>query len=493
MFQAADPEKEIGNRNRARSRASRSGLIGLPAQDYSAVLMDISHDTIAAIATAPGMSALAVVRISGPGSLALADGVFSGAGQSPSMWPGNTFHRGLIIGKDGAVLDEVILLVMRGPKSYTREDVVEIQCHGGARSAARIMKRVLDMGARLAQPGEFTRRAFLNGRIDLAQAESIMDLISAATDRAFSAALEQLNGRLSREINRIYEQVLSSCADIEASLDFLDDELPQEVGKEIIKNIQASIKEVELLAQTWNEGHLVRDGALVVISGRPNAGKSTLMNALLGKDRAIVSHIPGTTRDTIEEQFVIEDVMIRLVDTAGLGDSSCSIEQDGVRRARALMSNSDLMLYIVDASQAMHPDDMGNIVNQDPGKTVIILNKSDLPSKIDPDFGASFSRITTSLINGQGLDAVKKAIVEKLRIGLCHEPMTIVSERHRQKLNKASDALKQGIELILSGDEFLAPAASYLREAAESLAEITGRRYYEEMLDNVFSRFCIGK
>ena len=194
------------------------------------MLMDISHDTIAAIATAPGMSALAVVRISGPGSLALADGVFSGAGQSPSMWPGNTFHRGLIIGKDGAVLDEVILLVMRGPKSYTREDVVEIQCHGGARSAARIMKRVLDMGARLAQPGEFTRRAFLNGRIDLAQAESIMDLISAATDRAFSAALEQLNGRLSREINRIYEQVLSSCADIEASLDFLDDELPQEVS-----------------------------------------------------------------------------------------------------------------------------------------------------------------------------------------------------------------------------------------------------------------------
>lgn len=456
--------------------------------------MDISPDTIAAIATAPGAAALAVIRISGPGSLALADRAFSGAGgRSPSTWPGNTFHYGRIIGQDGSALDEVILLVMRAPKSYTREDVVEIQCHGGARSAARILARILDLGARLARPGEFTRRAFLNGRIDLAQAESIMDLISAATDRAARAAVERLDGRLSREINRIYEQVLSCCADIEAAMDFLDDELSQDVGVKIIKDAEAALDDVQRLADSWTEGHLIRDGALVVISGRPNAGKSTLMNALLGKNRAIVSHIPGTTRDVIEEQLVLQDVMIRLVDTAGLSDSSCLIEQDGIKRARALVANANLTLYIVDVSQSLHADDIDNISNQDPEKTLIIFNKSDLPSKIESGFAESFTRILTSMISGQGLDAVKNAIVDKLRIGSCPEAMSIASERHRQKLKQASGALKQGIELLRSGDEFLVPAASYFRESAECLAEITGREYYEEMLDNVFSRFCIGK
>ena len=357
-------------------------------------LMDMNNDTIAAVATAPGMAAIAVVRVSGPGSLDVADRVFSGAKQRPSQWPANTFRHGRIIGKDMAVLDEVILLVMRAPKSYTREHVVEIQCHGGARSAARILQRIMDMGVRLAGPGEFTRRAFLNGRIDLAQAESVMDLISASTDRASSAALEQLNGRLSHEINRLYEKVLACCANIEATLDFLDDELPQHVRDEIISDAETAVIAVDRLVGTWKEGHLIRDGALVVISGRPNAGKSTLMNALLGKNRAIVSHIPGTTRDTIEEQLVIEDVMIRLVDTAGLCDSSCAIEKDGIKRARALMAASDLTLYIMDASEPIHSDDRENIAGLDPKKTIIVLNKADLPLRIDSN-GAKLSIATS--------------------------------------------------------------------------------------------------
>lgn len=455
--------------------------------------MDMNNDTIAAIATAPGMSAIAVVRISGPASLAVADRVFSGIGSNPSQWPANTFHYGRIAEKNGAILDEVILLVMRSPKSYTREDVVEIQCHGGTRSAARILQRILDMGVRLAQPGEFTRRAFLNGRIDLAQAESVMDLISAATDRASKAALEQLNGRLSREINRIYEQVLVSCADIEATLDFIEDELPQDIVYKIITNLEAALNDVERLTNTWMQGHLIRDGAKVVISGRPNAGKSTLMNTLLGKNRAIVSHIPGTTRDTIEEQLVIEDVIIRLIDTAGLCDSSCLIEQDGMKRARALMAESDLTLYIVDTSNPLHADDRDNIANLDPAKTIVVLNKADLAAKLEPCFADSFTRVVASMVNGSGLAAIRNEIVDKLRITSCHESNAVISERHRQSLVKASAALKQGIELIRSGEEFLIPAVSYFRESATSLGEITGREYYEEMLDCVFSRFCVGK
>ena len=450
-------------------------------------------DTIAAIATAPGEGAIAVVRVSGPESLSIADRVFRGKGPPPSSRPGQSFLHGNIQGADG-VADEVILLIYRSPHSYTREDAIEIQGHGGTAATRRILRSVLDAGARTAEPGEFTKRAFLNGRMDLLQAEAVLDLIRARSDRAADAALEQMQGNLSRSFDKLYGDLLELAADLETTLDFSEDELPDSVTRDIIARMKTVEAEFKQLLATWDEGHLLREGALVVIAGKPNVGKSTLLNALLGKERAIVTPIAGTTRDTIEEQMVICGYTVRLVDTAGIRDTSCEIEGEGVRRAKHIISHADLTLYVIDGSESFGEDDQDRINGLSKRNTIIVNNKADLQNKAtNHPFASTSSVVTISALESQGIDALKDAIVKSLGIRESEPSGTAISERHRALLVSAHKDLVEASLLLSRATPEPALAASRLRQALLTLGEATGRVYHDELLNSIFSRFCIGK
>ena len=455
--------------------------------------MNYQSDTIAAIATAPGEAGIAIVRISGAESLAVADRIFSHAGEPPSRRPPGTFMRGFVK-SDGRVLDEALLLVMRTPHSYTREDVVEIQCHGGFVSARRILQAILAAGARLAEPGEFTKRAFLNGRIDLVQAEAVLDLIRAQSDRSAAAAMEQLEGSLSDCFDDIYDNMVRVCADLEAALDFSEDDTPPALIPESIVQANKILEQIYCMLQTWEEGHLLREGALVVISGRPNVGKSTLLNALLGKNRAIVSPVPGTTRDTIEEAMILEGIPIRIVDTAGLRTTTCAIEQEGIRRARSHMQKADLHLYVIDASKHLDSEDASYLKSLRAGKAIVILNKIDLGTLIQEKDMAGLISIKSQLNNGKGLKEIQNIIIKQLGLAYSGQPRAVISERHKKILQKSYADIKEALKIMASGqDESIVLAVSHLRFAIEYLGQITGKIYHAELLNSIFSRFCVGK
>jgi tRNA modification GTPase len=336
------------------------------------------NDTIAALATAPGEAGIAIVRISGPETYAIADAIFRGRGEPPSRRKPFTFAHGRIVDAEGHSMDDALMLFMRGPRSYTGEDQVEVHGHGGSISSRRILRRVIEAGARLAEPGEFTRRAFLNGRMDLVQAEAVLDLIKARSERAAKAAVDQLKGTISSSLSSIYDDTIALNADLEATMDFPEDELPEAVMEEILGRLEVVRRRTSALLETWSEGRMLREGALVVIAGQPNVGKSTLMNALLGQSRAIVSDTPGTTRDTIEEGYVLNGIPLRLVDTAGLRDTACDIEREGIRRSRDHLQKADLTIYLLDATQGVTPEDEDNLKKLDPAKTLVVWNKMDL-------------------------------------------------------------------------------------------------------------------
>ncbi len=454
-------------------------------------------DTIAAIATPPGEGGVGIVRVSGPDVWSIVDTIFASLDKTPiSQRDHGTFAYGKVLDAAGGEIDTGLALVMRAPKSYTCEDVVEIQGHGGAVGMRRILRRVLEAGARMAEPGEFTKRAFLNGRIDLVQAEGIFDLIRARSDRAASAAMEQMEGKLSRKFDAIYDAFLEVAANLETTLDFVEDELPDEVFSGIADLLDRTFMSLDKLLDTWDEGRLLREGARVVILGRPNAGKSTLLNVLLGFDRAIVSSTAGTTRDTIEEGFVLDGIPLRIIDTAGLRATDCEIEAEGIRRAEAHGQEAHLAIYLVDASQPLHEEDRIRLERLTPEKSVVVLNKVDLGNQVER-FGFQGSRIVeTSLVKGVGIAALKRAMAETLEKGadLHAPPHAVISERHRQLLVKAHLEAKQGRELLNENVEENAVLASeHLRSALEYLGQVTGRVYHEELLDNIFSRFCIGK
>ena len=455
--------------------------------------MHPANDTIVAIATAPGESAIAVVRVAGPESLGIADRIFSCKGLPPSRRAANTFVHGQIV-TEGHVADEVILLIYRAPHSYTREDAIEIQGHGGSAAAKRILRAVMEAGARPADPGEFTKRAFLSGRLDLLQAEAVMDLIGARSDRAASAALEQLGGSLSRSFNESYDAILAVASELEATLDFSEDELPSSIMDGIVLRLRNAECLLKHLLTTWDEGHLLREGARIVISGKPNVGKSTMLNTLLGMDRAIVTPMPGTTRDVIEEELVIDGYQVRMLDTAGLRQTDCEIEGEGIRRARTALQQADIVLYMVDGSVDMDRDDMDQLKRIPAHKAIIVINKTDLGDKVELSaLATGRSVVRTSLLKAQGLGEVRKVILEKLGAEGAIQPHAVISERHRRLV---VSALKDATEAaLLLERETAEPAlsASRLRSALESLGEATGRVYHEELLNNVFSRFCIGK
>jgi tRNA modification GTPase len=454
-----------------------------------------STDTIAAIATPPGQGGVGIVRVSGSKVWKIADQIFQCL-EKPSAAKGGTFLHGKVTAADGTEIDEALCLIFRAPKSYTGEDTIEIQGHGGPVVLKKILRCCLDAGARMAEPGEFTKRAFLNGKMDLLQAEAVADLIHAQSDRAAKAALEQLEGGLSKQFNSLYDGLMETAADIETTLDFVEDELPGDVFPNLGRKLDESFQSLENLLATWDEGRLLREGACVVIMGRPNAGKSTLFNALLGSDRAIVTALPGTTRDIIEETLVLDGIPLRVLDTAGLRETECLIEQEGIRRARAHSAAADIAVYLIDSSQPVSPEDAEHLAKLDPKRTVVILNKTDKRHSSFIIHHSLFTSVEASLLDGTGIAEVKAAIAVRLESGVnLNTPAhAVISERHRNLLELARIELIQARERIAEGGELgAAPSSEHLRTALEALGQVTGRVYHNELLDNIFSRFCIGK
>ena len=474
-------------------------------------MIDInSNDTIAAIATPVGESGIGIVRISGKKALSIADKIFvSQDGQKPSRFKTYTTHYGWIvnslsrltagkkIGKGQTeVIDEVILTVMRAPKSYTREDIVEINCHGGIIPLRKTLELVLDSGVRLSKPGEFTQRAFLNGRIDLVQAEAVLDIIRAKTVYALELSLRQLKGSLSKKLNQLRDRLLNSVSILEANIDFPDEDLEAVDLAGIAASIDQVNQELNLLLQNAERGRIFREGIKVVICGKPNVGKSSLLNALLKIERSIVTSVAGTTRDTIEEILDIRGIPIRIVDTAGIIEPSDLIEKKAVSRSQRYIREADLVLIIFDGSKYLSYEDRVLMRKIKLKPTLALINKIDKKLKIKyNEIIQRFGQVVKiSAKKQRGIDLLEEAIAQfvfsgKIKSG---QPLWVTNLRHIQNLRKVQKSItqaKKSVKLDLSF-EFI---AQDLKQAISFLDEIQGKRVCEDILDRIFSEFCIGK
>ncbi|MCD5397621.1 tRNA uridine-5-carboxymethylaminomethyl(34) synthesis GTPase MnmE [candidate division NPL-UPA2 bacterium] len=462
-------------------------------------MTSFQEDTIVAISTPLGEGGIGIIRLSGPDSLALADRIFQGKdGRKPSCMSTHTLHYGHIMAQE-VFLDEVLLAVMRAPRTYTREDIVEINCHGGIVPLKKVLELTLQEGARLAEPGEFTKRAFLKGRIDLAQAEAVAETIRAKTDLSLRAAMSQLRGYLSIKVEYIRRNLLNLIAEVEVNIDFPEEDIrilgEEDMGQEV-KKLKVGLE--ELLASA-DSGKVLREGIKTVIAGKPNVGKSSLWNAFLGEERAIVTPLPGTTRDALEEIVSIQGIPLRLVDTAGIRRARGKIEKESIVRSRRFLEEADLVLIVLDGAEPLTGDDKG-IMEEVKGKTaIIVINKIDLSQKIRLGeakkvwSGKKIVRISAT--QGTGLPELKKAVADIFwRGGAPPSPETVLvtNARHKEALLRAGEGLEEaliGLERQLS-PEFI---ASNLRSAMKSLGEIGGETANEEILDRIFSQFCIGK
>lgn len=448
------------------------------------------EDTIAAVATAPGQAGIAVIRVSGPDAWKIGKQISHLPESSGNL--AGTFRYVKFYGEKQTI-DDGVILFFASPHSYTGEDVVELQCHGGRIQSRRILEAVVNAGARPADPGEFTKRAFLNGKIDLTHAEAVMDLIGARTERAAIAAREQMDGKLSRAVNDAFDKLIDVHSSIEHLLDFDEDEIPDSFAVRAATSLEGLSVTLNELTSNWHTGHLLREGALVVISGLPNAGKSSLMNALLGRARAIVSDIPGTTRDSIEEAFEVDGIPVRLADTAGLRDSAADkIEAEGIARSESLIRDADLHLRVVDASIPVPEEERKAIAALPPSRTIVVMNKVDIAVADNDDFSA-FHVCRISATTGENLSALTRTMTEMLAADNGAASAPEISERHRSELVKACAAVNEARECLSQAGEGLVLAAERLSVAADALGRITGRVWSEELLDAVFSKFCVGK
>ena len=485
-----------------------------------------STDTVVALATAPGRAGIAVVRVSGPEAWSVGAKI-AGLSSTPHSLAG-TFRHVRFRARGGEVADDGVILFFAAPRSYTGEDVVELQCHGGGIPSRLLLEAAVAAGARPAEPGEFTKRAFLNGKIDLARAEAVMDLVAARTERAAAAARAQMDGRLSDAVNAAFDSLVDIQASVEHLLDFDEDEIPPSFCDDSARALFKLERQLDHLASNWHAGHLLREGALAVISGLPNAGKSSLLNALLGRNRAIVSDIPGTTRDSIEESFDVDGIPVRLVDTAGLRSGAAdAIEAEGVARSEALIRDADLHLRVVDASVPLPPEEARAIAALPPDRTIIVLNKVDLvqetgnreqgmgnreqgignreqdkyllspisylPSPICDAICGAGNAIAVSARTGANLGALTRCMAELLSSDEAAASAPEISERHRKEIEAARDAVAAARECLAQGGEGLVLAAQRLAEGAEALGRVTGRVWSEELLDAIFGKFCVGK
>jgi tRNA modification GTPase len=453
-------------------------------------------DTIAAIATPVGEAGLAVIRISGTRALAVADRCFAPVGKAsvmPSAAGSHTIHYGHVVGQ-GRHLDEVLVSVMHAPRTFTGEHVVEITCHGGMLPAKLVLDAVLSSGARLAQPGEFTRRAFLHGRIDLAQAEAVADLIHSRTELALRVANEQLEGKLSKRINEVRDQLMQTLAHIEAHIDFPDEDIAPDTRTQLVERLDRAIGFMAELLRTANEGQILRRGIRAAIIGRPNAGKSSLLNQLLGHDRAIVSAIPGTTRDTIEETANIRGVPVIFIDTAGLREARDEIEQEGIRRSRSTLEKAELILHVLDASEPITEADHLYLRDFASKRRLLVCNKADLPRQLVMAEHLSAKALAVCCLTGQGIEALKDAIKQMVWSGdLPSDALeAMINSRHQDALLRGREAVQRSVDALRLG-QTLELVAMDLRIGANAIGEIVGKTTTEDLLDSIFSQFCIGK
>lgn len=449
----------------------------------------VMNDTIAALATPHGESALSLIRISGPESGRLA-GIFLGHPALPRQAIHGDYHD-----RTGRLLDDVVYTFFKGPASYSGEDSLEISCHGSPFVVERVLEDLMDRGCRGAEPGEFTRRAFLNGRLDLSQAEAVMDLIRARSDRAIEAAHRQLRGALGRETARLSNDLLDVVAGIEAYIDFPEDDLPPDDRNRSLEAVQRVAEETGRLLATGRYGSLIRDGVRVVLAGEPNAGKSSLLNQLIGYERALVAAGPGTTRDFIEERVPLGPHSIRYLDTAGLRTGGDEVERAGMAKTLEQVADADILLLVLDAERPFPtlPDSVMDRVSGHPA--LVVWNKTDLrPAGSTPTNLDHVSNLAVSALIGTGLEALREnllALIEANRIEIGDEVIAI-SARHEHALRAMGECLDKAVEK-LGGDEALELIASDLRGAVDHLGQITGRIDNEAMLDRLFASFCIGK
>jgi len=443
-------------------------------------------DTIAAISTPPGEGAIALVRVSGANAIEVADKIFHGK-EMPSQFEPHVQHFGEIFGPEGRLIDQVMLSVHRAPASYSGEDLIEISCHGGTLVSAKVLEACLRAGARAARPGEFTERAFLNGKMDLTQAEAVIDLIRAKTDLALRSATEQLEGRLGEQIRKIRDELVELLAHINASIDFPDEGITPDEGETLLARLDSIREEIAALLATADQGRILREGVRVVMYGATNAGKSSLLNRLLGYDRVIVSDAHGTTRDTIEETVNLNGVPIRLLDTAGLRTSASELEREGIARTEKSLQLADLRLYIADRSTSKPSHFQERIRNPN---EITVLNKSDLPENGD---WKDFHALRISCLTGEGLPELQKEILTRItKQNLKPESALAINARHRDCLRRALESCDRAATVQAQG---LSPeyAAIHLHDALRAVGEVIGVVDVEQILDSVFSQFCIGK
>ncbi len=460
----------------------------------------LDNDTIAAISTPLGQGGIVVVRISGTDATGIADRIFDSAGGSkPSSFASYTLRRGYIKApKTEEIIDEVLLTVMRAPKTYTAEDVVEINCHGGTMPSKRVLEVCLDEGARLAEPGEFTKRAFLNGRIDLSQAEAVLDIIRSETEASRKIALSQMRGEFSARIRVLRDSMIGILSSIELAIDFSDEDVEFAKTKEIIKRVEDVHSSISEILETSEKGIVLREGASVVICGRPNVGKSSLMNALLRDERVIVTPVAGTTRDIIEEAINISGVKVRISDTAGIIETKDRVEIEGIKRSKQKLECADIVIFMLDNSLPLSGKDK-DIYDAIKDKSVIIAaNKSDLKRQLDIDeVKASFSAgevLEVSALKKKGLGKLENAIAEKLFKGkvIIPEGPIVTNMRHKKLLERARTATGRAMEL--AGSEYNGElVASDLNEAVHQMGLIIGESIEDDILQRIFRGFCIGK
>ncbi len=465
-------------------------------------------DVIAAIATPIGEGGIAVIRISGKNAFDVADRGFRGKIRLRDA-QSHTVHYGQHLDHGGMVIDEVLASVFRAPSSYTAEDVVEMSCHGGVYVTRKLLESVIANGARLAEPGEFTKRAFLNGRIDLSQAEAVADLIKSQSEQGRKSSLIQLQGSLSKKINDLVDKLVRICCLIELELDFVEENISFTNTENLQEELISIRSELESLVLSFIHGRLHRDGVKVVLVGRPNAGKSSLLNALLDQNRAIVTEVPGTTRDVIEECIVLEGMLFRLIDTAGLRPTEDIVEKEGVRRTREQIKNADVCLYVVDISKEDNGDDakfikeVKNIKNGELFSEIFIGNKIDLVNNSNhsrPRMGVleeqfAMKGVAVSALKGIGIENISKMLVAtsaQNTFNLADNSVTVTNQRHKLALLDAVKSLNLALH-SLEGNMSGEVTAVDIRGAVDSLGLIVGKVTTDDILNNIFSKFCIGK